>query len=53
MQIFEPLLWHPCLSIALMLKVFSVYCKIKPLCLVEKERESLEAFAGGCVKICG
>lgn len=53
MQIVGPFVWPQRLSIALMLKVFSVYCKIKPLCLVGKERGSLEAFANGCVKICG
>lgn len=36
-----------------MLNVFSVYCKIKPLCVVREERDSLEDLAKGCVKICG
>ena len=36
-----------------MFKVFSVYCQIKPLCLVGKERDSSEALASGCVKIGG
>ena len=36
-----------------MLKVLYVYCKIKPLCLVGEEKDSLEALASGCMKKIG